>query len=71
MLTPGHICTQWVHELKKHIAPAEDDYELSEGDLIEGQIHGVRYVLYPGIATILKSIPVSYTHLTLPTILRV
>ena len=56
MLTPGHICTQWIHELKKHVAPAEDDYELSEGDLIEGQIHGVRYVLYPGIATSLKSI---------------
>ena len=56
VLTPPHICTQWLAELKKHVQPGEDDFEMTEEDAIFGRIHGLKYLFYPGINCILRSI---------------
>lgn len=56
VLTPAHICTQWLAELKKHFQHGEDDFEVTEEEAIFGQVHGLKYLFYPGINSLLKAI---------------
>ena len=53
---PGHIAVQWIDEIKKHVQTTDNDKVYNDKDIYIGKKNGIKYCLYPGIRTIMKSI---------------
>lgn len=54
IMMPIHISKQWINELQKHIQLSNGEYSSITHSDYEGEVHGIRYLLYPGINTILS-----------------
>lgn len=65
---PAHISHQWILELKKHIHHQKSDFEYSTKLCTIGRIHGLYYLVYPGVNVIKQHIQ-SDTRLFIPLFL--
>lgn len=54
VMMPLHIAMQWISELRKHLGEYPRDKNVVNKYYCEGQVHNIRYLLYPGISVILR-----------------
>lgn len=54
VMMPLHIAMQWISELRKHLGKHPHDKNIVNKYYCEGQVHNIRYLLYPGISVILR-----------------
>ena len=55
VMTPLHITIQWINELHKHLCHDPHEQKVINKYYCKGQTNKIRYLMYPGISTILRN----------------